>query len=108
MNYRKGDIVSVLGIVRHGKAEGNYVFVDVTGIHTTVMLEPKEITLVAAKFEVGDKCRLATDTAIGCAEDDPVGTILAISDGHAWIEIFPGGNYCTRQLTSIERIESDE
>jgi len=97
MNYRKGDIVSVLGIVRHDEGDDDGVFVDITDRHDTLWVSPKGLTLVAAKFEVGDKCQFM----------DFSGIVLAISDGHAWIDM-GGGNYCTRQLTSIERIESDE
>lgn len=107
MKYRKGDKVSVLGIVKHNQNEDKNIFVDVIGTHDTLWLKPEDMTLVAPMFEVGDKCQWASDPAIGVAEDDPIGTILAISDGHAWIDR-GGGDYCTRMLTTIERVDIDD
>jgi len=102
MNYRKGDKVSVLGIVKHNQNEDKNIFVDVIGSHETLWLEPKDMTLVAPMFEVGDECQWG-----GTGESLGIGTVLAISDGHAWIDR-GGGDYCTRMLTTIERVDSDD
>ena len=101
MKYRQGDKVSVLGIVKHNQSDDKRVFVDVIGSHDTLWLEPKDMTLVAPMFEVGDRCDWEVDGGRNG------GIILAVSDGHAWINL-DGGYYCTRMLTTIERIDSDE
>ena len=106
MNYRKGDKVSVLGIVKHNQNEDKNIFVDVIGSHDTLWLKPEDMTLVEPMFEVGDGCTF-TYTSTGAGETTGTGVILAISDGHAWIDR-GGGDYCTRMLTTIERVDSDE
>lgn len=96
MNYRKGDIVSVLATVKHDADDSKErLFLDVNGSHETLWLKPHEVTLVAPNFQVGD----------GVIWEDGLGEILAISGDHAWIE-YGNGNYCTRMLGSIKRSAS--
>ena len=97
MNFRKGDHVSIVGIVKHNVEAGEKIFVELPGYHSDIWVSPDVLTLVQAHFDVGDKCQWA----------DITGIILAISDGHAWIDR-GGGDYCTRLLMTIERVDSDE
>lgn len=53
MNFRKGDIVSMRGVVKHNFDKCGRVFVDVEGCHDTLRLGPERLTLVSAKFEIG-------------------------------------------------------
>ncbi len=104
MNFRKGDTVSLQGIVKHNfdaSDADKRVFVDVIGSHETLWLKPDDITLVGQLFEVGDSARWLVS---GDADTFQYGVILAINDGHAWIDM-GGGDYCTRLLTAIERVE---
>jgi hypothetical protein len=105
MNFRRGDKVSIVGTVKHNfttdQADPDKrVFVDVDGTHETIWIKPDCVTLKQSHFEVDDRCTWEGWT------DDP-GTILAISEGHAWIDM-GGGSYCTRLLTTIERVDDDE
>lgn len=101
MNYRKGDTVSIVGTVKHNQDDGNErVFIELPDYHTDIWIKPEFVTLVQANFEVGDKCRW-----VGLMAD--CATILAISESHAWIYC-GGGDYCTRMLTTIEKVDSDD
>jgi hypothetical protein len=100
MNLRKGDKVSIVGTVKHTPDEGERVFIELPDYHSDIWINQESVKLVQADFEVGDKCRwdgLIADCA----------TVLAISDGHAWIDM-GGGSYCTRLLTAIERVDDDQ
>ncbi len=102
MNFRKGDTVSLQGTVKHNfdaTDTDKRVFVDVVGSHETLWLKPDDITLVRYAFEVGDSARWLVEE-----NTYQYGTILAINEGHAWIDM-GGGDYCTRLLTAIERVE---
>jgi hypothetical protein len=103
MNYRKGDRVSIVGTIKHTPATGERVFMELPDYHTDIWVSQDVVTLVQADFEVGDKCSWGNDGTDTYRE----GTILAISDGHAWIDL-GGGNYFTRMLTTIERVDSDD
>lgn len=106
MKFRKGDIVSVRGIVKYDERDDSPgIFVDIPGIHSVALFNPRDaqegcLTLVQAYFEVGDS---VTFTSNGSSLN---GTIIGISDEHAWIDL-GGGDYCTRLLSSIERIETE-
>jgi hypothetical protein len=107
MNFRKGDTVSLRGTVKHdfspdGKDGDKRVFVDLIGTHETVWIKPEDLTLVGQMFEVGDSVRWQN----AGEELFLYGVILAISDGHAWID-YGQGEYCTRMLTSVERVQID-
>ena len=103
MKYRKGDKVSIVGIIKHTPDDdADRIFIAVPDYHADIWVSQKVVTLVQADFEVGDKCQWG-----GTGECLGSGTVLAISDGHAWIDL-GGGDYCTRLLTKIERIEEDD
>ena len=97
MNYRKGDIVNVQGIVKHNfeHIDGDKrVFVDIIGSYETIWIKPEDVTLVQPMFETGEQVRW---------DEHGTGTIIAINDGHAWIGM-DSGDYCTRMLSAIERM----
>jgi hypothetical protein len=101
MNLRKGDKVSIIGTIKYDPKEDERVFVTVIGSHEDLWTKVSNVTLVQAKFEVGDRvgwddCGKYSDGK-GCE-----GEILAISGEHAWIE-FNDGCYCTRHFGAIYR-----
>ena len=100
MSLRKGDKVSITGIIKHAPEGKEKVFVQLPDYHNDVWVSQDALTLVQADFEVGDKC---TWDGFG----DVPALVLAISDGHAWIDM-GGGAYCTRLLTAIQRIDGPE
>ncbi len=105
MNFRKGDTVSLQGVIKHNYDETDSdkrVFVDVIGSHDTLWMKPEDITLVGQLFEVGDSARWLVSG--GQEVSYQYGTVLAINDDHAWIDL-GNGDYCTRLLTTIERVE---
>lgn len=106
MNFRKGDTVSLLGLVKHNfepdrDDADKRVFVDLIGSHETVWIRPVNLKLVRQVFEVGDHVRWLQNAGEGLFLS---GEILAISGEHAWIGM-SDGNYCTRMLTSMERVD---
>lgn len=109
MNYRKGDKVSILGIVQYpphytDSPEDKRVSIKVVNSFETLWMKPEDVTLVTPLFEVGDKCTWGG--APGSPPTEPMrGTILAISGENAWIDM--GGVYVTRLLTSIERVDDE-
>ena len=101
MNYRKGDVVSVQGVVKHdfNKDDPEHrVFVDIPGTYETLWMEPSSLTLVQHHFEIGDSVTW---------DEHGAGIIHAIKDHHAWIGM-ASGDYCTRLLTSIKRADAPE
>jgi hypothetical protein len=100
MNLRKGDRVSIVGTVKHTPDPSERVFIELPDYHHDIWINQDAVKLVQADFEVGDKC---TWDGFG----DTPATVLAISDGHAWIDM-GGGAYCTRLLTAIERVDDDQ
>lgn len=103
MEFRKGDVVSFLGTVKHDADDSKErVFIDVTGSHDTVWLKPEDITLVKARFDVGDRVCWGERLPDGAGGVN-VGEIIAISGEHAWIE-YGAGEYCTRRFGAIDRL----
>jgi hypothetical protein len=107
--FRKGDIVTVRGTVEYdyGAAEDKLLFIKVPGFYQSVALSPDQwknagLALVQPRFDVGDDVRWS-DRGGNVAGQ---GTILAISNDHAWIDI-GGGGYCTRMLGTIERVPAE-
>ena len=104
MNYRKGDVVSVQGVVEYDQTDNDkMVFIKIPGAVHSVAMTPQEctkanLTMVQPMFEVGESVRW---------EGHGIGIIHAIKDGHAWIGM-ASGDYCTRLLTSINRDETPE
>ena len=108
MKFRKGDIVSLRGTVKHNfdpcdGEKDTRVFVDIVGSHETIWIKPEDLKLIQQVMEVGDSVRWPHHVH---ADKFLYGVILAISDGHAWID-YGIGEYCTRTTTSIERVEAD-
>ena len=101
MKYRKGDKVSVTGTVTHDQREDKEVFVRLDGYYTDIMLPAANFTLVQPRFDVGDTVVLAEGPCQGQR-----GEILAMQNDHAWIDL-GGGDYCTRMLSSIKRVEPE-
>lgn len=103
MTYRKGDRISIQGIVKHNQDDDKRIFIDVVGSYETLWMEPGHLTLVTPLFEVGDKCSWDHDS-------ENLGIVLAVNDGYAWINITDGtisAGHCTRLLTSIERVDDE-
>src|ERR1700743_1423701 len=81
IRFRKGDIVSIHGTISHTIDDGEErVFVKLPDSHSDLWIKHQHVTLVATVFEVNDRV-----TWDGDAENN--GVILAISDGHAWIDM---------------------
>lgn len=98
--YRKGDVVSVQGTVEYDHEGDELLFFKVPGYFQSVSLMPNQwdganLKLVQAALEVGD--------GVMWDNGERSGEILAIANGHAWIDM-GGGDYCTRLLTAIDRI----
>ena len=102
MKLRKGDTVSIIGTVKHTPDIGERVFIELPDYHTDIWVRQDVVKLMQADFEVGDKC-----TWIGVGELHFSGIILAINNDHAWIDR-EDGDYCTRLLTAIERVDDVE
>ncbi len=103
MNLRKGDIVSVLATVQYqADASDDWVHLRVHGEHSSLMISRSAtvLTIVTPVFEVGETVWWKMTEGIMS------GDILAISNGHAWIDLY-NGDYCTRLLSSIQRKEDD-
>ena len=105
MAFRKGDKVSIAGIIKHDEGDNGRVFVRIEDHHEDLWLKTETLKLIQPHFAVDDKCSFNFTNREG-TDVIGVGHILAISDGHAWIDM-GGGEYCTRTLTSIERVDED-
>lgn len=111
MKFRKGDVVSICGTVEYDHGTGDdtdMLFIKIKGHYTSLGLTPDhfdetKLTLVLPRFDVGDSVCFK----IGADENYVYGVILAISDGHAWID-YQSGDFCTRTLTSIERVPIED
>lgn len=112
MKFRKGDVVSICGTVEYDRGmtgdDTDMLFIKINGNYTSLGLTPNhfegaKLTLVLPRFDVGDSVRFK----IGTDEKYFYGIILAISDGHAWID-YQSGDYCTRLLTSIEIVPVED
>jgi len=108
IKFRAGDVVSVQGTVTYNYAEEDgddgHVHVEIPGaIRSDAYIKPQMLTVVQQTIVIGDlvKFTVPVPGEEPCSMD---GRVLAISDGHAWIDL-GGGEYCTRMLTSIERAE---
>lgn len=102
MQFRKGDIVSVQGTVKYPSDGDDRIFIEVDGNAVDLWLKPGMLTLVRAKFDVGDRvCWTAPHPAV--PGKVIIGEIIGISGDHAWIDL-EDGNYCTRHFGAIDRI----
>lgn len=85
--FRKGDIVSAIGVVHRtvGISDNDVTVVFGGRVHSPEYLNPEVLTLVTPVLEVGDAVR-------GLKEEGGIviATILAIHDGNLWVER-PGG-----------------
>lgn len=96
MNFRKGDQVSICGVVKHDQdGDEENIFVDIVGSYETLWMKPENVKLVQAKFECGDR--------VIWGDSDCQGEIVSINDGYAWI-IMHAGIYCTRHVGTIDRM----
>lgn len=100
MKYRKGDIVSVKAVVRHNcEDDENSVAVDINGVYDAVWPRVQDVTVDQQKIEVGNDVKF-----VGVDGGAGFGTVLAISNEHAWIDL-GDGDYCTRLLSGLKRAE---
>lgn len=100
MVFRKGDKVSITGTIKYRPKPDEHIFIEVDGKTDDVWIHPNFVTLVEPFFEPGDECTFQVQ-----GYGEKTGTVLASSGGHAWIDL-GGGEYCTRTLGSIQRVES--
>ncbi len=98
MKFRKGDIVSMQGAIKYDADDKERVFVRVDGSTEELWVKQEILTLVQPHFEVGDQA----SWRIG--EGFQYGTVIGLANDHAWIDL-GGGDYCTRTLSSIGRVE---
>ena len=55
---RTGDIIGLTGKVRHNQNnDDDFVFIDIDGHHTALMLKSEKITLIAPRIDVGERVR---------------------------------------------------
>lgn len=104
MKFRKGDKVSLVGVVKYDSDQidtdgDKRIFVTVG--HDDLWLKPEMVKMVAPVFEVDD------DVSWDDIDGTQVGTILAISNEHAWLDL-GGGGYCTRMLHTISRVDRSD
>lgn len=80
--YRKGDLVGLTGKVRHNEEEGeDFIFVDVDGHHTALMIKPENLTLIAPRIDVGERVRWTNGHE---------GTVLASDVDKLWVKLDDG------------------
>lgn len=108
MKFRAGDIVSVRATVKHNFNEGDddvaLAFSEGIIGGASFWAAPHLLTVVKQGIVIGDNVVFGVTDPDGAGR--PVkGTVLAICNGHAWIDL-GGGDYCTRTLSSIERAEA--
>lgn len=101
MKLRKGDKVSVTGIVKYEPASDDRVFIRIDGSYEDLWVKPDLVKLVQAQFDVGDRVGFDINGAVHVE-----GEILSTSGEHAWIE-YSTGEYCTRHFGSIERLPEE-
>lgn len=108
MKFRKGDIVSVRGVVEYDYKDDDdsMLFIKIPGHYQSVGLPEDKFFGASVKiempfFEAGDSVRWPKHVG---SDEFCYGTILALTDGHAWIAL-GGADYCTRTCSSIERVE---
>lgn len=105
IKFRKGDVVTVRAVVRHNcEDDENSVAVDINGAYDAVWPLVQDVTMIQQQIVIGDRVKF-TIPVPGEEPQGLDGLVLAISNDHAWIDI-GGGDYCTRTLTSVERVES--
>lgn len=80
--FRTGDIVGLTGKVRHNqKSDDGFVFVDVSGHHTALMIAPDTLTLIAPRIDVGERVRWTNGN---------VGSVLASDVDKLWVKLDDG------------------
>lgn len=100
MKFRKGDKVSVSGVVEYDHDGSNDVlFFKIPGTYQSIGLTPDQwanagVKLEEPNFVVGDRVTWTDGTGSG--------EILSLNEGHAWIGM-GGGDYCTRMVSTIQR-----
>lgn len=83
---REGDIVGLTGKVKYdfhpeADADLNRVFVDVEGYHTTVLVKPEAVSLIAPRIDVGERVRWTNGNE---------GKVLASDVDKLWVKLDDG------------------
>lgn len=79
---RTGDIVGLTGKVRHNQNDDDdFVFVDVDGHHTALMLKPEKISLIAPRIDIGERVRWTNGNE---------GKVLASDVDKLWVKLDDG------------------
>jgi hypothetical protein len=81
--YRTGDLVGLTGKVRHNHRhdEDSFVFVDVAGHHSALMINPENLTLIAPRIDAGERVRWTNGNE---------GTVLASDADKLWVKLDDG------------------
>jgi preprotein translocase subunit YajC len=98
MTFRRGDNVSVTGVVTQNHYQDEKVQIQLESHHSRIRVEAAVVTMVQPRFDLGD--------AVEFTDDDGGlhGTIIAIQNGHAWVDL-GDEKYRTFPLSSIVRVE---
>ena len=92
--FKRGDVVSVKGTVRWDPAaDDTYVYLRLEGGGSETSVKMEDVTLVQARFDVGEEVRYQRARA----------TIKAIVGDHAWIEYADGPQEVV-PLRGLERV----
>lgn len=81
--YRKGDVVSVIGTIRHDyrPGEDNSVFIDVDGHYGALLVSPEQVMLLAPRIDVGEHVRWTNGNE---------GRVLASDSDKLWVKLDDG------------------
>lgn len=93
--FRKGDVVTVQGIVDfHGTPGVSVEIGDCLG-KQVVLVKPEQLTLVRRGFNFGDR-------VVHCdGQDNIVGKIMAIDNNYAWVKTDDGSGWWTLPISSL-------
>lgn len=96
--YRKGDLVSVTGRVRHDfREDSEYVHIDIDGaIGSAAVLDPEKVHLVAPHIDPGREVEL----------NGRPGVVVASSGKFLWVQV-DDGKYDT-WIAKAVRVKGDE
>lgn len=84
--FREGDLVGLTGKVKYdfrpeADADLNRVFVDVEGYHTTVLVKPEAVSLIAPRIDVGERVLWTNGNE---------GRVLASDADKLWVKLDDG------------------
>lgn len=99
-SYRKGDRVSLLGIVRHDQRDEGTVYVDVDGHYAAVSVKAADVTLVYPHIEVGERVRWS---------NRETGEVIGVDDGNLWVKTDNGSRYTwpAVEVTVLEKAREE-